>query len=132
MKSGCMQPSFCAVAKAIEEHGLDADVVMEVLDVTQRARGTAEMHVDSGAAMRGKREGMRVGDGGRIHETGNTAAAGGIGLDDIDGFGVDHFAQVHGDQPYSPAAMSIAGRSAVAEQSGGQQGRRRRQALRTT
>ena len=59
---------------AVEEHRLDADVVVEPLDVSRPARGAAQMRVELGRAVRREREVRGVAQRRGAHEAAGAAA----------------------------------------------------------
>ena len=73
--------------------------------------------MDSGCAMAGKRDLKRVRDGGGPQKTGNAAAAGGIGLQDIDGARFKHGAKVIGGIAIFAGSDDHAGGAAISQQS---------------
>jgi hypothetical protein len=60
-----MQQSAVGLDEAVEEHPLDADVVVEPLDVADDAARAARMEVERGRGVRRERDvvGLREGDG---------------------------------------------------------------------
>ena len=71
---------------AIEEHGLDAVVVVEVFEVAEVGDRGGNMGVEVGGAVRGELSVVGIGEGGDLPPHGVTAASGDVGLKAVDGF----------------------------------------------
>src|SRR5207248_5117323 len=70
--------------RAVEEHRLDAGVVVEVLDMDRGLDATAQVPVQRRRRMRGEWSRVRFTEGGGGEEAADTATACRVHLDDVD------------------------------------------------
>ena len=79
---------------AVEQHGLDPRVVMEVLKVTQVGNGGGDVGMQVRRAVAGDLKAAVGSHGGGPLPFGDAAAAGDVGLEAVDGPAVDHAREV--------------------------------------
>ncbi|KOG87402.1 hypothetical protein ADK38_25640, partial [Streptomyces varsoviensis] len=78
----------------VEQQVFDAGVVVEPLQVAEVGDGGRGVRVDVRCAVAGDLEPGRLGEGGDAEPGGDAAAAGGVGLEAVDGPGGDHVLEV--------------------------------------
>src|SRR5690348_12597641 len=75
--------------RTVEEHVLDADVIVEVLDVAQPLERARRLRVQQGGAVRRERNAPRLAQGIHDEKPRDAAAARGVGLQYVDGMGIE-------------------------------------------
>src|SRR5687767_10338407 len=73
--------------ETVEEHRLDAGMIVEVFEMDEALHRAARVQMHRGRTVRRQRNAERIAQSGRLHEPGDAAAAGRIGLQDVDGAG---------------------------------------------
>ena len=111
-----LQQPVARLDGAVEEQPLDADVVVEPLEMNGGAGGAREVRVEGGGAMGRERGGMRLAEGSRDPEAGRAEAACGISLEDVDGSGFQQPSEGEGVPAVLTGGNRHARRSPVAEQ----------------
>src|SRR5579872_3796610 len=79
---------------AVEQHLLDAHVIMKVFDVADRPRGATWMNVQRWPAMSREWQRTRLTKRGHLKKARDASAASGVGLQDIDRSGRQHSLEV--------------------------------------
>jgi len=82
------------IERAVEQHGLDADVVVEPLQMTGVGHGRGDVGVQMWGAVTRDVQPEPLGDGRRAQPHGDAAAAGHVGLKAVDGSGGRHPSEV--------------------------------------
>src|SRR3954465_510537 len=75
---------------AVKQHLLDADVIVEILDVPNASQRAAGRDVERRCRVRRQGDAEGIAQRACLQKTADAAAARGVGLQDIDGAGVEH------------------------------------------
>ena len=100
----------------VEQHVLDANMVMKPFEMTQARRRTGDMQVQRWRTMSGQVDVVRIGERINPEKAGDTAATTDVGLHDVDGACVQHMAVIVGLIPVFPGCDLHAVRRAFADQ----------------
>ena len=79
---------------AVEQHLLDAHMIVEPLEVAQPRHSATDMTMHRRGAMGRQVDVMGFAQRSDLQETGDAAAACGVGLQNVDGVGLQHAARV--------------------------------------
>jgi len=82
--------------EAVKQHALDADVIMEVLDIAESRGRTSHMHMERRGAVSGDRAAETRRDCRSFEESRESLAASCVELQNIDGLGLEHAPEVEG------------------------------------
>src|SRR6185312_16826441 len=86
--------SLLGHGRAVEQHRLDAHMVMEPFEMAQPGDGAAGMQMQGGRGMGGEVEAARGAQRADLEKAGETAAPCRVGLQHIDGLGIEHAAEI--------------------------------------
>ena len=101
---------------AVEQHRLDARVVVEVLEVLELRGGAQRVNVERRRGVSGQAQRARTAERTHAHQLGDPSAAGHVGLEHVHGARLEHPLEVREVVAVLARGDRHAGRRAVANQ----------------